>query len=318
MIRKVFTQETIDKVINLRQKGYSWLKIQKEMEIPRRAAKRLYGEWEQSQSLEDLKTARKDVAAEELRKHLDTLVDFAEFLVGSLDAPKSPNEDRPAETVFDELLKRHIHSPPEPHRTNRIAMARIERRIPRQNRMLLKSLQEHTGRKANWKVIEEWKQNWNDCIATLTELKKKTNDVTGNYLKLNPGFEDKLLKETGRKDAIERILEAVLQAAWWGATMGSMEKEDASFIVPPNEKNKVIFGQNKKDVRLTLPDAKLAEDVARICTQTTKNIFLEGITDQLRARFNAIENKVLELEEMLDPLVLRPLILRNQCGLCPV
>lgn len=84
MVKRIELSESqLESVIQLRQRrGYSWLRIERETHIPRRVAKREYLRWEQQQAREDLQTARREVAAEEFREHLDALLDLAvEFAI---------------------------------------------------------------------------------------------------------------------------------------------------------------------------------------------------------------------------------------------
>ena len=69
MKRVVLSNSQLEQVLSLRQNGLSWVKIQRETGIPRRIARRDYEESQQRQ----LESARKDVAAQEYRLHLDLL-----------------------------------------------------------------------------------------------------------------------------------------------------------------------------------------------------------------------------------------------------
>ena len=74
------------------------------------------------------------------------------------------------------------------------------------------------------------------------------------------------------------------------------------------------------NVSLNFTDTSLAEKVAGICNWAAKNLYTgkalricEGITREVEVMQRRIE----ELQEMLNPLTLGPLILRTQCDLCP-
>ncbi len=318
MERKVYRQEQIEEVVSLRQKGKSWLNIQEQSGVPRRAAKKLFADWEESKSLEDLKAARREVVAGELRKHLDEILDFAGFLVGSLDVPKSPDESRSAEAVFSQLLTTQVLAPTEQRRSSgQVAMPRLQERVLRQNRLLIGSLQRHTGKKVNWKIFEQWKKEWDACVAIQALLKKKAFQLAPMYLDRPSGLAERVVKGTDKKDAIELISDAVVQAVWWAATSGSLEEKNALFVVPSNGKNKVMLNQNGMTIPILFPET-ITEDVARACTRATRHLFQEDITNQVRLTFKNVRGKVAYFEEMLDPLVLRSLILKYRCDLCPV
>jgi len=319
MKRRILSQQELEQVVKLQQGGASWLKIQQETGIPRRVAKRAYNEWEQSRSLEELKAARRDVATEELRKHLNSLVDFAELLVDRLGIPESPNEMRDADKVFVQLWQTDIYRELEAHRLNRITMPKRQRRIFRQNQMLFKSLQDHTRDEVNWEVLREWREAWDSCIALLVSLQGQTYELVGNFLDQEQGLKEKIEKETGKKDAVRRIADGVLWATWWAATVSRPDEEHASFqTISGGQGGKVIFGPTKRTLQLAFIDEELAQGVARVCNRATKIVYREKIPEQLLERLHTVREKIEELEEMLIPLRLHPLILRTRCDLCPV
>jgi hypothetical protein len=49
-----------------------------------------------------------------------------------------------------------------------------------------------------------------------------------------------------------------------------------------------------------------------------KNLDKGKMTSAVAKQVNVMKERIKELEEMLDPLRLRPLILGTQCELCPV
>ena len=87
MHRKKLSDKELNKIIRLRQDRASWLRIQRETGIHRQTAKRAYDKWERSKSLEELKEARKDVAAQVFREHMESLVILATSLVSNLAVP---------------------------------------------------------------------------------------------------------------------------------------------------------------------------------------------------------------------------------------
>jgi hypothetical protein len=60
--------------------------------------------------------------------------------------------------------------------------------------------------------------------------------------------------------------------------------------------------------------------VAEICGWVAKNLSIEERDGQIRLYKDSIEamkEAIKKLEDMLDPLMLRPMILRTTCDLCP-
>jgi plasmid stabilization system protein ParE len=69
-----------------------------------------------------------------------------------------------------------------------------------------------------------------------------------------------------------------------------------------------------------LADFDLAEDVAEICRWAANNLSIEERDQHIswyRDGIEAMKEAVQKLEDALDPLMLRPMILRTRCDLCP-
>jgi len=65
--RRDITTEELAKIINLKERNTSWLKIEHETGVPRQIAKRVYREQKLKVLSEELKGARQTVATEELQ-----------------------------------------------------------------------------------------------------------------------------------------------------------------------------------------------------------------------------------------------------------
>jgi len=107
------------------------------------------------------------------------------------------------------------------------------------------------------------------------------------------------------------MAESVLHAIWQNIADGTLDPE----------KPEIEFGFDSVDRIVTIPDEKgLYEKVAGILSQVAETFCIERKEDIIQpllgdvSRMNAVINA---LEEMLNPLVLRPLILRTRCDLCP-
>ena len=164
MRRRDLSEEELAQVIKLRRAGSSWVKIQSKTGINRRTAKRAYDKWQRSQSMEELREARKDVAAEEFREHKNSLITLAGSLVVALSVPSRPDEMKTnAEQFFSELweqdlLQRWVNLPSETREY--YLMSQEHKRDMqfnfRKNQLLFNSLQEHTrGEGIRWEALEE-------------------------------------------------------------------------------------------------------------------------------------------------------------------
>jgi hypothetical protein len=80
------------------------------------------------------------------------------------------------------------------------------------------------------------------------------------------------------------------------------------------------FYKGDVDTKLDLPDLELAKEILSMCRETvmklreeTKSRLVQGLTDQVAK----MRERTAELEGSLDALILRPIILRTRCDLCP-
>ena len=63
MRKRYVSDDELNQIIKLKQAGASWLNIQNQTGVPRRSAGKSYEGWQRSQSIEELKAARVNVAA---------------------------------------------------------------------------------------------------------------------------------------------------------------------------------------------------------------------------------------------------------------
>ena len=82
----------------------------------------------------------------------------------------------------------------------------------------------------------------------------------------------------------------------------------------------IEFYESDSDTRLDLNDLELAKEVLDMCRRVVTNLregtkfnLVQRLTDEVRK----VQDRTEELEESLDGLILRPMILRTRCDLCP-
>ena len=171
--RRNLSPDELSRIIQLRGSRTSWLKIEQVTGVPRQIAKREYGAWEHSQSKEELKQARIQVATDLFNEHLQQIVGLAEGLVNDIPESMTPGETRDAETVIGDILARWISSEAE-ERVSLIPRQqdaeRAHRRSLRQNQILFRSLRDHTREKVDWQVLEKWKVGWNTSMKAMKAL----------------------------------------------------------------------------------------------------------------------------------------------------
>ena len=141
MKKTILSKQQLEQVIELRQSGDTWSQIQRKTGVPRRIASREYKEWQRSQSLKELKEARKEVVAQEFHRHLELLIEFATSLLSLFNIPDPINDFRSAEDMFNELLKRDIFQKQESFSMLQYRNDTKDHRVARMNKLLFQALQ---------------------------------------------------------------------------------------------------------------------------------------------------------------------------------
>lgn len=308
----------LKKVVELRQLGAKWTEIERETKVDRRASKRAYEEWERDKIMKEQEAARFRVAAEAFHEHLNDLVRLAESLVSTLQMPEMLRGLNSADEALAQLWMRNIQGEYELFSGSGDKSERVVRR----NKMLFKSLQEHTREKVQWESLEEWKQARNIAVGYSKELRLQAIEVITSILNTRLGLNERLKNAIGGSYVPEKISDGVRETIWRGILTGEPDQMHVIEGVSLVNKGKVWleFYKGDEDMKLYLNDLDLAKDVLGMCRETitnlreeTKSRLVQGLTDQVRQMRDRTE----ELEESLDALILRPLILRTRCDLCP-
>jgi hypothetical protein len=319
MGRRQLPAEELDKVIRLRQGGASWLKIQRETGIHRRTAKRAYDKWERSKSSEELKEARKDVAAQAFSEHINYLIKLAEALVSVLHIPETLRGLDNADEALVQLWMRNIQG--ELKLSHKSGTVEIEH-VVRRNRMIFKALQEHTRGKVRWEALEEWRQARNNAVEYSKKLRLEAKEVIKNILNNQADLEKRMKTRIRGNEVIEKISDGVTENMWRGILAGKPEEmhvwEGTSLV--NKGRVELRFYKGDSDTRLELNDAKLAKDVLKVCRWAANNLQEGNKSDLVRKltdEVHRMQDRAEELKVDLDELPLRPIILRTRCDLCP-
>ena len=323
MRRREVSDTELNGVIKLKKSGASWLRIQRETGIPRRSAKRAYEDWERDQSKEELKAARIQVATEVFREHLGCIVQVAEVFVNNLPEFIIFYETRDADKIIDDIWMRDI---PEEYAgivPFRNKSEKKQERINHMNRMLFQSLKDHTVEQVQWQVLEEWKEACDTCLNILKKLRANAQEtVTSILINQELKLRSEIKKSGAGEALIEDMAKGVVEVLWRGIRNGEPE-ESHNLIrtkVAKRVSPQVIFGESASITMIELVDDNLAKEVERVCKWTTKNLYIEckeTLVNPLRNGFDTMKKAVEELDKMLNPLILRPMILRTRCELCP-
>jgi len=315
--KRYVADEEMNHILKLKQAGASWLRIQKETGIPRRTAKLAYEEWERTKSGEEIKRARTEVAAEEFRYHLEDLIALAQVFVRSLYIPMPMSKIDNTDEILETLWKQDIRKE---HRGS-LGITE-ERQIIRENKMLFRSLQDHTRGKVRWQTFEEWKEALAIYIGHCSSLQAEARQVLYNILNQHREFKSKLLTAGKGIKPAEYMTRGVVEAVWRAFLAREVEEAEAFISTRSfgDHAADVYFGKQASTTSLRLDDAKLAEEVADICRQAARNVSMKKLplVGEIKRDTDTLDKKSKELEEMLNDLVLRPEILRTRCDLCPV
>jgi len=319
--KRVLSSSELDAVIRLKEGGASWLAIERQTGIPRRAAKRAYEEWKRTKSMDELKDARRDIAREEFREHLRDILNIAGVIVMSLPRQMMYSETRVADEALDDLWKKDLREEERGEYSPFWSKPEIKQRIiVRQNRLLFQSLLNHTREGVRWEILEQWKQEWNACIDFLKMLHTEAQEVVDNILtKQKPKIEIKIQGVGGGKKTAEYMASGAVESVWRGAETGKLMGacDLVRAIVADEGKWKILFTDVGSDRETVVEGGDTAKEVVEVCRWTANNLSRGELAQTAATSLGVIRDKAGELEEILNPLILRPLILRTRCELCP-
>jgi hypothetical protein len=314
--RRYVSDEELEQVIKLKRGGASWLRIEKETGVPRRTAKRAYDEWESTKSSEELKRARMAIAEEEFRTHMEDLTSVARSLADSLHVPVPIYGIKSADGVFEELWKRDIRE----GRGEPVGDREKRRRV-RQNRMLFEALREHTVEVVRWQALEEWKERYGRYMEHCVTLRSEARKVMADVLLQRAELKGRIDAMAEGREVVETMVTGLVEAIWRHIWAGEPCGENVSWGGGLRGSVDVSFGKEASLTILRQPDEDLARGIVDVCKIAIDNIckgkmsYLVGRIDE---DMKVMEEVARELEESLDDLVLRPVILRTRCSLCPV
>jgi len=318
MKKRELSPTELKEVVQLRQLGARWTEIEQETKVERRAAKRAYEEWEKDKEMKEQQAVRFRVAAEAFHEHMGDLMRLAESLVSALRVPKMLRGLENADGVLAHLWMKSIQGELEPFPTSSDDIERVVRR----NKMLLKSLQDHTRDKVRWQALEEWKEARNSAVKHSKELRLKATEVIRNNLNNCLGLEKRIKTAIGDNDVIEKIADGVIECIWRGILTGKPDQMHVVKGISVFTEGQVwlTFYESDSETRFYLNDVELAKEVLSMCRQVVTNL-REGtesdLVRKLTDEVSQMQARTRELEESLDELVLRPIILHTRCDLCP-
>ena len=310
MKKRELTDVELQTVISLKQKGFSWLRIQSDTDIPRHIAKRSYNQWENSKSTDQLKEARKEVTVEEFKEHLKSLVSLAESIIGSLRIP-TPLEPVPSSEISQPWMNNSPKDDLDP--TTQLVYKRKER--------LFQSLQEHTQEKISWQLLKDRKKARADFNNKIETLHSEAREIMENILSQREHAEVKAAigKQLKEEVSIDKLTDEIVEVVWWEILTGKADEINVFKGTSLTNEGKVELRFRKNSEGLRIDDLPLSKKMLSVCKWTLKNLQTDrsGTIKSLRDELGIMRARYNELEDSLNELVLRPIILKTSCKLCP-
>jgi hypothetical protein len=197
------------------------------------------------------------------------------------------------------------------------------------NELLFKSLRDHTERKVPWQFLDTWKEARDSCIKNIENMKKEIQEVLTNILKQDSKLKadrDKIYKNPG---VIEKINQGILMNIWFNGVIGidgqvtlvkgaSQRTEGTSWVVfhknAPEETN-ILFERESPN-----GNEALAKEVYQVSKWAIANLLKlkSDLIQTMNGEISKMQESSGKLETMLNPLVLRPIILNTKCDICPI
>ncbi len=318
MKRVELTDEQLQDVIRHRQAGLSWVKVEDATDVKRRVAQRAYSEWEKARSITELKNVRVKVGEIEFEGHVDDLARAARHFIDHRVVPDYPSFPRDADKHIESLMEREIIVIPS-EAGSMASEARLKARNERRNRLLLESLKQHTADIFDWRSLDDWKEGWNTCHRVFPGVKnlitEKVNATFGRFPDIDSWF---VFKNEEHKP-LDIIGEGIQDALWQGIVAGEVAEATAGISseskeIAGSEVLEITIGKrtlNQKENRDAVPS------VVDLCHNVIYDLWESGEVQEVAAAVKKMQSVVEEMEAVLEPLVLRPQILRTRCKLCP-
>jgi len=302
------TDDQVRRMVELDRQGKSISFISRTVKCHRQTVKK-YLAGRRGDILAD--EVRKQLLTDELQRHLNEVTEFAVSFKGQVIRPDHLSEYRDAAAVFAFLLGNGL---PQGLDSDSQQARRGQKQLERRGRMLLMSLREHTRDQGWWRAFEEWQEAWNTCQDAFRELRREADELVGNRINKNPSLKEAIERQISEERGVMKtILEGVLWGVWRTGTLGKLVEyqPDQNRIIAVCENRTYDFAYRASEVSL-VPDMT---EVLKLSYETLYQSFNDkGIPEML----HRIDEKIEVIDDALDPFILRPLLVRTRCKLCPV
>jgi len=313
MRRREVSAKELAKIVSLRQNNFSWLTIEKETDVPRRIAQRAYRDWERTQGGDEFKAARQTVAAEELRKHLDSLKQLAFVFVRDFDIPWPSRDPQSAKEFLDSVLRNDIASE---YGAYGFPGGRYPAEVYyRQNQMLLRSLQDHTDQKLN---LSKWESTYDICRGHQAEFLEELHQILPIVVNLDSKLAEAIASKKGKITG--QMADGLIFLLWESILAGKVELKElvTKIKVFGGGEGRAELAFGNLALRVIVPD-DVGPQAKEVCIGVIKNLLAqrEKFIDPLLEDAKKMKRENDDLAKVLNPLTLVPDILHSKCDLCP-
>ncbi|MBA7593003.1 hypothetical protein ES708_35212 [subsurface metagenome] len=251
---------------------------------------------------------------DELQKHLDDLTQFAVSFKSHVTIPDSP-EDTDTAMMFKLLFSDEL---PQGFDFTSQKTRRERRQMGRRDRMLLMSLREHTRDQGWWRAYEEWQEAWNTCRDALQELRGEAYELVQNRINEKPNLKQEIERQSSKgRDVVRSIAGDMLRVIWWAGT-GDKPVEEYKFRVEGDQVVAVFGDGSHYSIGHRLSEASLGPDMTEVCELAFETLCQSFSDKSIPEMLHRMYEKIEVIDDALDPFILRPLLVRTRCELCPV
>jgi hypothetical protein len=314
--RRIFVSDhDCDEIIRLRKSGAGWLKIETMTKVPRRTAKRIFEEQQQSESVEETKAARRQVAAELFALHMRDLLSIAAEISRNLKDPE-PSDRRRGQEIMQGILASDNRSLGRGELSPLLA-DRDSETVERQNRILLDSLKVHSRTGVNWNVLDRWLEARDDWQMGSEKMEAEAGELIRGKV---AGLTGRLVpfREPGM---VDKMAKGVVEAVFRSLLAGKLVDAKTYITIRHIEKGSVITFGGDASRDFLLGDNEAAYVVVASCCRPAAEELTVGkkssLGENLAQSLASMRKACGELADRLDELRLTPLILQTKCDICP-
>jgi len=318
MKRVDLTPKQLEDVIRHRQGGLSWLRIEKTTGISRRVAQRSYEQWQKARSIRELENVRVKVGEIEFEGHLDVLTRLAQYIVEHLSIPEYPSFSRDASTYLLSLMEKEIVV----IRAEVVSTAnedKVRARNIRRNQLLFECLKEHTADKFRWGLLNDWMEGWDTCFRVFPGVRTLIDGVISNTFSRFPNLDKWFVIKNKEHKPLDILEEGIQDVLWKGIVAGEIGTAIDMIYGKSVKLMEAELLQITVGIRSLLQreNREMVPSFVDLCHGVMEELWNAGEVKEIMKAVDKMKAVAGELQAVLEPLVLRPMILHTRCKLCP-